>query len=389
LLPLKIHPAIEPLKIVLTRGIPLQVTVRDQDQEPVPAASVILEAWNQSHALNWKADTDSNGRFVWTNAPAGTVKFDISRADYTSLRTNLTLPSTNELTLFMRKHSRVVGTVVDADTRHPIEDFVVVKGLSDSSSDPLRWRRSDARRGKRGEYALWLGEVVRGDLRIVIEAPGYLPVVSESLKKAGLYTKDFALKRGKGPVGIVQKTDGSPVNGATLVLLGKTETAQLQPGAYLQKQSYGSFAQTDSAGRFELKPRIDADLIIAAHPKAGYSQTAVTNFSNGGKIVLQPWGCVKGSAPVGTNAPLREFVLVENSSNVTNAPPRAAPVLVFSARSRADKRGNFLFERVPPGEAKLSVELKPPGPKTTPVPVIQTNLLVKPGKTNETWLGPK
>lgn len=380
LLALKIQPAIEPLKIVLTRGTPLQVTLRDQDQEPVPGASVLLEEWNQSHALNWKAETDSNGRFVWTNAPSGSAKFEISRSDYTSLRTNVTLSSTNEVTLHMRKHSRVAGAVLDADTRRPVEDFIIVKGLSDSPSDPLRWRRSDARRGKRGEYSLWLGDLARGDLRIMIEAPGYLPVVSDSLKKAGIYTKDFALKRGKGPVGTVQKTDGSPVNGATLVLLDKTETAQLQLGGYLQKQTYASFAQTDSAGRFELKPRVDADLMIASHPKAGYSQLALTNFSNGGKIVLQPWGCVKGSATTGTNGSLRELALLESSSSATN---RAAPVLAFSARTRADKRGNFLFERVPPGEAKLSIELKPPGAKTAPVPLIQTNLLIKPGETNE------
>ena len=59
LLPLKIHPAIEPLKIVLTHGIPLQVVVRDQDQQPVPAASVLLEEWNQRQALNWKTETDT------------------------------------------------------------------------------------------------------------------------------------------------------------------------------------------------------------------------------------------------------------------------------------------------------------------------------------------
>ena len=185
----------------------------------------------------------------------------------------------------------------------------------------------------------------------------------------------------------MQKSDGSPVNGASLVLLGKTETAQLQPGGYLQKQNYGSFAQTDAAGHFELKPRVDADLIVAAHPRVGYCQTAISNFSNGGKIVLQPWSSVKGSLQIATNFAGREVVFFENIA--TNAPNRAAPVIAFASRTRTDKRGSFLFDRVPPGEAKLSLEIRPAGQKTSSTPLTQTNLLVKPAQTNEVSLRSK
>ena len=106
-LPLKIAPGLQALKVVLTRGLPLQVAVRDQDQRPVAGAAVFLEASNQSRLLIWKTETDSNGRFVWTNAPAGAVKCEITSRDYAGLRTALHLPATNELSVVMRKHPRL------------------------------------------------------------------------------------------------------------------------------------------------------------------------------------------------------------------------------------------------------------------------------------------
>jgi len=49
-----------------------------------------------------------------------------------------------------------------------------------------------------------------GQSKIMIEAPGYMPVISAAFTKPGWYTNDFALKKGQGIVGTIVSTNGEP-----------------------------------------------------------------------------------------------------------------------------------------------------------------------------------
>ena len=46
----------------------------------------------------------------------------------------------------LRQLSRAIGRVVDAETRKPIDEFLMVRGQSYNEGEPMRWQRYDVTR---------------------------------------------------------------------------------------------------------------------------------------------------------------------------------------------------------------------------------------------------
>src|SRR6185503_1581027 len=71
----------------------------------------------------WEWTTDRDGRFVWPNAPTGTVAFTISKAGYMRKSRHGVDSSTNEQTVTLGPTFSVSGKVLDAATGKLIPEF--------------------------------------------------------------------------------------------------------------------------------------------------------------------------------------------------------------------------------------------------------------------------
>ena len=354
---LQIEPDLPPVTLTLNKVRPFTGRVVDQNQQPVPGARLKLDSWNGTHLLQWQALTDERGRFVWDSPPEGNVMLYVSATNHSSMRTSLSNPS-GEHPFNLRKMSRVVGHVVDAETRKPLEEFTVVKGRTYNPDEPMRWERYDAARGRKGEYAVRLDDYSSGRSQVLVEAPGYLPAASPVFHKAGFYTNDFALKKGRGISGVVQLADGTPVANATVTLVERSDSAYMErPGELRRSGSGGDYQRSNASGRFEFAPKLEAHTIVAAHER-GFAEVRASNVIATGKVILQPWGRVRGVMRVGRKVEPGQAITLQNAYSRDDNEGRLYPALSLYLKVDPDENGHFLFEKVPPGDRKVYLQYK-------------------------------
>ena len=380
-----IEPEMKPLRITMTKARPFRGQVRDTDQAPVPGATVKVETWHNSSLLAWRTQTDAEGRFTWDSAPSDNVQFLVSASNYLSMR--MEMATGREGVFALRKISRVLGRVLDAETHKPIDDFKIIRGRSYSPGQPIRWERYNTTHGRHGEYSMRLDDYPNGQMQVLVEAPGYLPATSPAFSKPGWYTNDFALRKGKGVGGVVQGPDGKPAGNATVILVDTSEGAYMdQPGQFRSNGSNEDSLRTDAQGRFEFSPRFDADALLVSHEQ-GYAEIKVRQLAAGGRVVLAPWGNVKGVLRVGKKVEANQAIALHNSTPPYGEEGRQSPALSLYLKADPDADGNFLFEKVPPGERKIYLRYTfRQGPGMTPLshgfPV-----MIKPGETTEITIG--
>ena len=377
---------VQPLNITLHKGVPFKARMRDQDGTPVAGASVQLDHWNNTRLLSWQTQTDGEGRFHWANAPFGGLQFSVAKTEHYPARFAAGVPTNGEVVVTMRRYARASGSVVDATTGEPLFLFSVLKAQRYFPEEPLRWSRGWSDKYRRGRYSIPLSDHPGGETRLLFEAPGYLPALSVPFTKAGYHTNDIRLQRGSSLAGRVQWPDGTPATNASVVLADPNVEVSMDYSASFRRfVASGEFGATDREGRFELAPRFEARMVLAAH-NSGYAQADARTVAAGGKITLQPWGRIKGTVRVGDKSPASQMILLHNLENDYGDTGRTN--LSLELRVRPDAKGNFAFDRVPPGQWKVSLQYRlreitqgPPS-LTHGVPV-----LVKPGVTNEVALG--
>ena len=134
----------------------------DQDGAPVVNASVTLDQWNNIKLVPWRAQTDGEGRFAWPNAPLGGLGFSINKNEYNNVRFFAGVPTNGEATVLLRKYFRAYGTVIDADTKQPLDLFSVTKGHRNNAEEPLRWNRGYTEKYKKGRFSMALNDYSGG-----------------------------------------------------------------------------------------------------------------------------------------------------------------------------------------------------------------------------------
>jgi len=387
--PVNIVPGMGPIEIQLAPARTLRGRVMDRQKRPVPGASVRLDEWmGASDVLRFQALTDDEGRFAWPGAPVDQVMLFVTKSNYYSMRHSLS-GQNDDLTLYLNRPPGVSGKVYDAETREPIDLFTIIKGRKYSSSDPIiRWERGDVARGRNGDYAIRVDEYYfQPEARIMVEAPGYVPQISQGFPGSDSYTNDFALKKGRGIRGLVKTPEGTPAANATVVLVDKNDSGYMDAsGQFRAGSSGGDFARTDASGQFEFSPKLDSDWILVSHDR-GYAELKVVQPDSVGTIMLQAWGRVAGVMQVGDKPEPDQAVRLQNRPERVYEPGQRSSALSLYLKAEPDESGRFLFEKVPPGERRLYVEYRfkerqYETPMSHGMPVS-----VKPGESLEVTLG--
>ena len=349
------------LALTLAPARVLHGRVQDKNARPVSGARVRLDAWNgTSDLLKFQTFTDEQGTFIWTGAPSDQITFYVSRTNYGNASHSFGGAMDN-VVITLTRPPGVFGKVFDAETKKPIESFTVIPGRKYSSSETqTRWDRSESARGSGGEYALRMSSYYfQPEARVLVEAPGYEPQVSRAFVGMDSYTNDFALKKGRGVGGLVLQPDGSPAVAATLVIVEKGESAMLDQSGQVRGNNGGGadLLRSDAQGRFEFAAKLAPEKIFVSH-ESGFGEAKVADVLKGGKITLQKWGGVKGLMRVGDQPGTDETLRLQSNFEMvmdSDGNGRAAG-FSFSLKADPDAGGNFVFEKVPPGEHRLALE---------------------------------
>ena len=144
--------------------------------------------------------TNEEGVWEWTWAPPGDeLKYDAYRSGYMDVRDRAIAATEdeNEVTFTLKRPQTITGRVIDAETKLPIESFVVQKGFEGFNNEPdgVYWETSADTRGRNGQYTKSITMPPHnGSYRYRVLADGYEPRMSESVKfDEGEVELDFEL----------------------------------------------------------------------------------------------------------------------------------------------------------------------------------------------------
>ena len=120
---------IPPQLVRLSPRRPLHGRVVDAQGGPIPG-TIVRSATEFGYAgLDWAAETDADGRFVWYEAPAtGSYMLDVVKPPFREIVALMVPGGSDDLTLTLHRPQRIHGTVTDAETGRPIERFVLISG---------------------------------------------------------------------------------------------------------------------------------------------------------------------------------------------------------------------------------------------------------------------
>jgi hypothetical protein len=348
----------ETLSVKLAAGQVLKAQVLDLQRRPVAGATVALKSWRETSLLDWKTETDSDGWFQWNDAPRDLVRLAISKDGYRDVLNHPAIAGESNPPIALVKMLMVTGIVVDAETKKPIPEFKIYKGNQSTRNGPMRWNRTRPLTGTNGSFTLGL-ERQRQEDGVLVEAEGYFPVASPAYEEPDTYTNRFELKKGSGLSGVVQWPDHKPASGATVVLVDAATSAYMDhPGEFRNFASRDTpLTISDDQGRFAFPPRLYPHTIFAVHTD-GFAEVKVPTLMESGKIVLQPWGPVKGVLRIRDTGETNLIIALHTAQYRYAEEGRTYQPLSVFLKTTPDSNGNFVFEKVPPGARKVHLQYK-------------------------------
>ena len=244
--------------------------VVDVEGKPVIGAFVAADTWRGHRSIQFRVDTDQDGRFAWRNAPGDVVRYDIGHEGYMASRQLPLTASDQEHVVTLYPKLMITGRVTDAETGHPLLTVRVVRGRRFEERDPVRWLQNEGVDVAGGQYSVQFDEPSAA-LLVRVEAPGYKPAESRAFRPSeGRQTFDFKLHRADGHIGLVLLPDGKPVPGVEVVLATRENPVSLRSGRFDRDANAPRFT-TGPDGRFAFTPPKDKFLLIAAS-EAGYAE---------------------------------------------------------------------------------------------------------------------
>jgi beta-lactamase regulating signal transducer with metallopeptidase domain len=315
--PEQFGPLPPPLEFRLGPGHTIRGRVMDKEGKPIARVQAYLRSWKGCRLLNWYANTDAEGRFVWTGAPSDPVILHFSGYHVMSLSKIELSPTDQEHVITMQHALSVSGSVTDTQTGKPIADFRVFPGnaYERDGKKGIAWTRLDPKppwsrryiKISEGQYATTftssneLGHYVR------IEAEGYAPADSRLIRdEERTVAVNFALQPHAGIRGFVRGPDGSPLARALVVLGTPSKSVMLNHGRLETPIENSTETLTD--GRFWLRPVSEPFELAALHDK-GLALLTAKDLAASTNIVVSPWGRIEGRRMLGAQPGPLDFSL--------------------------------------------------------------------------------
>ncbi|MGL6227194.1 MAG: carboxypeptidase regulatory-like domain-containing protein [Thermoguttaceae bacterium] len=371
-------------------GKPITIKIVDKDNEPIEGYSIAIEAWGHrrlpgSSFLNGTDDyakTDSNGQWIWREAPENEpITFDMfGDRKYMDTRQKVMQSRDEEYVCTVNPSLAISGEVTDAQTGEKIEDFKVTLGIG-FPERPASWQDSITTKGK---YFITESMNTYDYYQIKVEAKGYKPGLSRKIDpQEGAITVNLALEKwddshDKAVSGSVILPDGQPGAKAKLGISTWNYNPYIQNGKFPHEREpyhttadengvftfpYIDFAAEKSAfpsedqpvdfrGKRKSEPLPDY-IIYILHPE-GYkivTQKEMETVYAKEPIKLDAWGTIKGTVKIQTQPGKNlDLSYVQKREGNSGRGPRNA---YFDLKTTSDSDGQFTFSKIPSGQGQV------------------------------------
>ncbi|HUS89807.1 MAG TPA: carboxypeptidase regulatory-like domain-containing protein [Desulfosporosinus sp.] len=347
-----VYKGMEPLEFRLESGHTIRGRIMDTAGNPVSGAFVAADTWRGHRSLEWRVDTDAEGRFRWNEAPPDEVLIDMGKQHYMSVRNYGMSPSEQEYEITMPPELKIRGKVVNTETGEPISEFKLLTGIDWGGDRPVSWQRRNTKTFTQGHYEIGFTYPYPAHL-IRIEADGYKPGISRPIgSDEGEVTVDFKLEKGMGPAGIVHLPDGKPAAVAEVILCTPSQGAYIRNGRNQQRRN-SQYVETKEDGKFSFPVQTDVYAIVVLHDE-GYLEVGESDLADSTDLILQPWATVTGKVLIGKNPAANETVRLGFDKPYDRSDPRIS----HNYQAMTDSNGTFILEHVPPGEASISRSIR-------------------------------
>lgn len=378
----------EPVTFKLTPPRTFRARFVDEEGNPVRGAWMTADTWRTYRSINWRVDSDADGRVVWEDAPADAVLYDMGKQGYRFIRNRSLIAGDQEHVITLQKPLIVSGSVTDVETGKPIDKFRYQVGIQWIGQESPTWQPHDVRGGgANGKYEYLMQDGTNPHF-LKFEAQGYLPVISEVLnpEDRGAKTFDVKMTRGVGPSGVVLLPDGKPAAEAQLLLCTANSGAHLQNGR-VQNHMPGLGVITAADGKFSFMPQTENYVVVVVHDQ-GYAEASKEQVAKSPvQIQLKAWGAVEGTVMIGTRPAANQQVAMYYPGGQDRGDPR----LYFNYDARTDEKGKFRINRVRPGNVQVArmIPLESGGRNMGAMYSHATPVKVEAGKVAQVTIGGK
>jgi hypothetical protein len=351
---LNIDPGMARIDFQMKPGGTVRVRVLDAQGNPVPKARIFFQQW-RGHFSYFEFDhvsqyTDTNGVWVWHEAPLDEFKADICPPGGMQLLAQPLIARDEEYVFRAPGALIVSGKVFDAVTKKPIKEFRVVPG-GRYNQDQMSWNRNESFIATDGHYEI---RQTRGDFAnlIRIEADGYQAAVSRDIKSnEGTISIDFELKIGKNVLGKVVTPRNLPAVGAKVALGIAGSQITIKNGDISDASTFCAQEETDGSGRFHFPAQDTGFQLVITHP-SGFAHIKSTAEWELTRIIhLEPWSRVEGTFRIGKKLAANVTITLDVTrlSSGRNDSPR----FFTDHQAITGPDGRFMFERVIPGTGSI------------------------------------
>ena len=170
-----------PLSFRLEPGATLRGRVVDRQGKPLDGIWVYADTWRDLRTLTFRATTDNDGRFVWTNAPRDTVIFSLSAKGFMSDRNRPLTASDDEHTITLYPELLIHGTVEDEETGEPIAQFQYCSGFR-RDTERESFFSNQFKTGKNGRFDYQMPDASMPNIFVKVVAEGYNPAISRAFQ---------------------------------------------------------------------------------------------------------------------------------------------------------------------------------------------------------------
>ena len=343
-------PDLGSVDFTLRPGGTIRVRVLNHEGKPEPKARIFFQRWRGEQlyfAFN-EIDqyADESGVWTWDQAPNDEFLADIcpSGRDGMQLTKQPLTPRAEEYVFRLPATLVVSGTVIDAATKLPINQFRVIPG--GRYNNQPQWFQSSAFAATDGRFE-YRGDRSGQPYLVQIEAPGYRPLASRDIGwNEGNVALTFEVRRAASETARVLTPDAQPAVGARVALGVNGVQIGIVNGQIDDGWTYAARRTTDANGQFTIPPQIGKYELVVTHP-SGYANIASpTEGESLRDIQLKSWTRVEGTLRIGSNPGANVPMRLE-APGATDA-PRIAHIF-NQYQSATDSQGRFVFDRVIPG----------------------------------------